>query len=83
MTTTPVFSEREDSNLKATRKTCGHCGGSGKVVAEIPTRFAVKNYACGYATYLVRCSECNGYGTLEPPTPSGKLAAAGENGGSL
>jgi hypothetical protein len=74
----PVFSEREITNIQSTKKVCGNCEGRGKVIAEIPTRFAIKNYANGYATYLIRCAFCGGSGTIEPnPVSDGKLAAAG------
>lgn len=76
---TPVFSEREITNIQATRQICGNCHGRRKVVAEIPVRFAVKNYACQYATFLVRCSICDGVGTVPvKPITSGKAAAGGD-----
>jgi RecJ-like exonuclease len=74
---TPVFSEREIANIQSTRKVCGNCEGRGKVIAQIPTRFAIKNYANGYATYLIRCAFCNGTGSVEPKPVDGKMAASG------
>jgi hypothetical protein len=75
---TPVFSEREIANIRSTRKLCGNCHGRRRVVAEIPVRFAVKNYPCKYATFYITCSICDGLGTV-PATPvsDGKLAASG------
>jgi RecJ-like exonuclease len=77
-TKTPVFSEREVANIQATRKVCGNCRGNGKVIAEIPTRFAIKNYSCGYATFHIPCSFCHGTGAIEPKA-DGKMAASGGN----
>jgi uncharacterized protein with PIN domain len=75
---TPVFSERELANIQTTRKVCGNCNGRGRVVSEMPVRFAVKNYSCGYATFLIRCSFCGGVGTIEAkPITDGKMAASG------
>ncbi len=57
---------------------CGNCKGRGRVIAEIPVRFAIKNYACQYATFYVRCSICAGTGKAQPkPIADGKMAAAG------
>lgn len=77
MNSTPVFSEREVGHILATRKVCGNCKGRGKVVAEIPTRFARKNYPNGFATFLIKCSFCGGTGTTEPTVADAKTAAAG------
>jgi RecJ-like exonuclease len=73
---TPVFSEREISNIRSTRKLCGNCHGRGSTVEQIPTRFARQNYTNGFATYLVRCTFCNGAGTVQPVS-DGKMAASG------
>lgn len=74
----PTFSEREVANLRLTRKVCGHCHGKGKVVENIPTAFARRNYPGGTASYLVTCNFCGGTGSIDPtPVADGKMAAAG------
>lgn len=73
---TPVFSDREVANLRATKKVCGNCEGRGKVIQEIPSQFARRNYANGVATYLVRCAFCGGSGVAESVS-DGKTAACG------
>lgn len=72
----PVFSEREIANIRSTKRVCGNCEGRGKVIESIPTRFAIRNYADGIATYWVRCAFCGGTGAIEP-VADGKMAASG------
>lgn len=77
----PVFSAREiDAILLATRKVCGTCKGVGRVREEISTAFSRKNYPSGTATFIIPCSDCGGFGTVDPNrviADDGKTAAAG------
>lgn len=57
-------------------KVCGNCQGRGKIVENVPSAFARRNYPNGVASYQVRCPFCAGTGVFEPVS-DGKTAAGG------